>query len=106
MGSRCGYSKYRNEGMINVGRGTPVPPDIGTVIVKWRQEAAKRKKQDYDWPLKYVGIIFRYLGQWYNLTTSAINVTNDAYFEVLSDEICNDLSAAGAEDVFCTAILD
>lgn len=64
------------------------------------------EKQDYDWPLKHVGIVFEYDGIWYNMTPEALHVTNDAYFEVLSDEICDDLAAAGAEDVFCTAMLD
>lgn len=106
MGSRAGYQKYRGNDFTPIRCSEEAPAPLRAVISKWTQEAARREKQDYDWPLKHVGIIFACQGVWYNLTPDAIRVTNDAYFEVLSDEMCDDLAAAGAEDVFCTAMLD
>lgn len=106
MGSRAGYQKCRGNNFTPIRCSEEAPAPLRVVISKWTQEAARREKQDYDWPLKHVGIIFACQGVWYNLTPDAIHVTNDAYFEVLSDEMCDDLAAAGAEDVFCTAMLD
>lgn len=106
MVSRAGYLKYGGNDYVRIWREQSAPAPIRAVIAKWKREAARREKQDYDWPLKHVGIVFEYDGIWYNMTPEALHVTNDAYFEVLSDEICDDLAAAGAEDVFCTAMLD
>ena len=75
MGSRAGYLKYGGNDYVQIWQEQSAPAPIRAVIAKWKREAVRREKQDYDWPLKHVGIMFEFDGVWYNLTPKALHLS-------------------------------
>jgi hypothetical protein len=103
LGSKATYKKCL-EKMMRIDIDS-MGEEMAYFISRWKSIAKNNKEYKCQWYIKYASIEFRYKNVWYKLYPIDIGATPEL-FELLENDMVEDLVAFGAEDVFYTGMLD
>lgn len=113
MGYKVGYFSLSRSEFVEITKEnlSHLPEELQILLNKWTNKAAEGM-EEYDrhdhCPVKYASEVFRYEGVCYRIYPSFFNASED-YFEYLMigyNGMEDELVEIGAEEVFCTAMID
>lgn len=105
------YDKLHGE-FINIYEGAEgIPEELMALFLKWKRYGAENdaqfiKENPHACPLKYVSEKFRYEGRNYIFYPESMDVCDPHFENLMMNCVEDELVALGAEEVFCTAMVD
>ena len=91
----------------NIGE---IPKELNLLFTKWKEYAEKNKEDYYKnafyCPVKGASEVFRYEGVNYRIYPSFFDIDGEYFEYLMLRQIENELVEMGAEEVFCTAVVD
>jgi len=88
-----------------------IPEELMALYMKWKKYGAEHDKEfikdhPFACPLKYVSEKFRYEGRNYIFYPESMDVCDPNFENLMINCVEDELVALGAEEVFCTAMVD
>ena len=87
-----------------------IPKELNLLFTKWKDYAEKNKEDYYKnafyCPVKGACEVFRYEGVSYRIYPAFFDIDGEYFEYLMLRQIENELVELGAEEVFCTAVMD
>ena len=110
-GYKAGYMALQGDFVTitseNIGE---IPKELNLLFTKCKEYAEKNKgdyyKNAFYCPVKGASEVFRYEGVNYRIYPSFFDIDGEYFEYLMLRQIENELVEMGAEEVFCTAVVD
>ena len=110
-GYKAGYMVLQGDFVtITSNNINEIPKELDLLFAKWKDYAEKNKEDYYKntfyCSVKGASEVFRYEGVNYRIYPSFFNIDGEYFEYLMLRQIENELVEMGAEEVFCTAVMD